>query len=178
MKAKMTHATARRALGRSMSMTLALLVLGSAGIGCASSSVASSELLSADEEPLSQVGLADVETASSSCEGLLTSVDDFALLGETGLVVGLDPSGDAVCIDTVDAVNAELGEQGRPGDASDLVARYEYTMATRAGGPRNAPRTETVRETVIRRSVRAGDPDPEPNHPQGQYAQPNGRPGI
>jgi len=79
-------------------------------VGCTSSGLpggASSDLLASDP-PLAQVGLSDVAAASSSCEGLLPRVTDFALLGETGLVVGLDDAGGAVCIHTVEGVNPEL----------------------------------------------------------------------
>lgn len=154
------------------------IALGLFSIGCSSSSFTSSDLIAGEHQPLSQVGLADVESASSSCEGMLATVDEFALLGETGLLVGLDDTGDAVCIDTVDAVNAELGEVGRLGDASALVARYEFTMATRASMPRNQARTESTQGSSLRRDVRAGDPDPEPNHPQQNYSQQGTRAGI
>lgn len=133
------------------------------GIGCTSGVGATSSDLVLAEAPLTQVGLADVESASSSCEGLLAGVTDFAVLGETGLVVGLDGTGNAVCIDTVEAVNSELGETGRASDAMELIARYESTMA--------------MRGHTIRRFQLGGDPDPEPNAPQFMSRE-GDRPGI
>ncbi len=144
-------------------MLVAFAALACLGIGCSNGAGASSDLIESDL-PLEQVGLADVETASSSCEDLLAAVTDFALLGETGLIVGLDSGGGAVCIDTVEAVNSELAEDGRSNDAMDLVARYAHAMEIRQGRP------------VIRRFVLGGDPDPEPNSPM--YHQPSERPGI
>ncbi len=139
-----------------------LLGVGVLGIGCSSVEGTATDLL-ASEPPLEQVGLADVESASSSCEGLLTGVTDFAVLGETGLIVGLDGAGSAVCIDTVEAVNSELDDTGRETDAVELIARYETTMSMRGLG--------------IQRFAPTGDPDPEPNSPQFMQRQ-SGRPGI
>jgi len=140
-----------------------LLGMGVLGIGCSSSVGGTASDLLVSEAPLDQVGLADVEAASSSCEGLLAAVTDFAVLGETGLVVGLDRTGSAVCIDTVEAVNSELGETGRGTDALALIARYESTMAMRGHD--------------IGRFAPVGDPDPEPNTPQFM-PRPSERPGI
>lgn len=162
---------------------LAVALLALAGVGCSSVGAASSDLI-AEEPPLTQVGLADVESATSSCEGLLDDVIDFAVLGETGLVVGLDGIGDAVCIDTVEAVNAELGDEGRVGDAIALSSRYEVTMALRSNTPPNAPHAASrQQQTRIQRLVLAGDPDPEPNCPQPTQQTPHAqapyvRPGI
>jgi hypothetical protein len=143
---------------------LAFVALASLGVGCSANAGVTSADLLMSEDTLSQVGLADVESASSSCEDLLGGVTDFAVLGETGLVVGLDATGIAVCIDTVEAVNSELAEDGRASDALALAARYEATMALR--GPRGP---------LMRRIALGGDPDPEPNSPQ--YSQ-HSRPGI
>ncbi|MBX7197474.1 MAG: hypothetical protein K1X94_35845 [Sandaracinaceae bacterium] len=164
----LSHLLPARSAQRGAAM-LAFVALACLGVGCSTAaSGTTSDLLAAEDAPLSQVGLADVETASSSCEGLLGDVTEFAVLGETGLVVGLDASGLAVCIDTVDAVNTELSVQGRATDALDLIHRYETTMAMR-----NASGTGPT----FRRFALAGDPDPEPNSPQ--YSQPStSRPGI
>jgi hypothetical protein len=145
---------------------VAFAALACLGIGCSTSTEAATSDLLAEESPLEQVGLADVEAASSSCEDLLAGVTDFALLGETGLVVGLDSGGGAVCIDTVDAVNDELSEDGRISDALALAARYQNAMAIR----------QATGRPVIRRFVLGGDPDPEPNSPM--FHQPTERPGI
>jgi hypothetical protein len=85
---------------------------------------------------------------------MLMRVTDFAVLGETGLIVGLDAAGGAVCVDTVEAVNTELADSGRLTDASELVARYQITMAMRES-----------RGTRVRRFQFEGDPNPEPNAP-------------
>jgi len=165
----LSHSSPSRLLGASAALPLSrlaalavLLGVGVLGVGCSSVGGAASDLV-ASEAPLDQVGLADVESASSSCEGLLTGVTDFAVLGETGLVVGLDGAGSAICIDTVEAVNSELDETGRETDAVELIARYETTMSMRGLG--------------IRRFVPTGDPDPEPNSPQFMQ-RPSDRPGI
>jgi hypothetical protein len=156
---------APRTLVRSAPWLLALAAL--LAVGCTSGGLAestSSQLLEA--ETLEQVGLSDVATASSSCEGLLTRVTDFAVLGETGLIVGLDAAGGAVCIDTVEAVNTELSEGGRFADAGELVARYQTTMAMRES-----------RGARIRRFQLEGDPNPEPNAPMffgGEQGRPPG----
>jgi hypothetical protein len=147
--------TARRRVG-ARALLLALAAASIFAVGCTSGPTAtgaSSDLLATDP-PLEQVDLGDVATASSSCEGLLSRVTDFALLGETGLVVGLDAGGGAVCIDTVEAVNTELGDCGRWTDAGELVARYQVTMAMRES-----------RGARIRRFQMEGDPNPEPNSP-------------
>lgn len=145
---------------------LAFTALACLGVGCSASTHGASSDLLAEDAPLEQVGLADVEAASSSCEDLLAGVTDFALLGETGLIVGLDSGGGAICIDTVEAVNDELAEDGRASDAMELVARYQHAMAIR----------QATGRPVIRRFVLGGDPDPEPNSPM--YHQPSERPGI
>jgi hypothetical protein len=155
-----TNASGRRTIGLVLFVALASL-----GVGCSrAASVTSSELLL--DEPLTQVGLADVETASSGCEDLLSDVTDFAVLGETGLVVGLDCSGGAVCIDTVAAVNSELSEDGRASDALALASRYEATMEVRGFSG----------SAVRRRIALGGDPNPQPNAPQ--FQQLPQRPGI
>lgn len=145
---------------------VAFAALTCLGVGCSTAADATAADLLMSEDTLSQVGLADVESASSSCEDLLAGVTDFAVLGETGLVVGLDATGGAVCIDTVEAVNSELSEDGRSNDALLLAARYEATMAVRGHG----------QGPFLRRIALGGDPDPEPNSPQ--YSQPSQRPGI
>jgi hypothetical protein len=151
--------------GRRALTLVSLVALAALGVGCGrAASASSSELVL--EEPLTQVGLADVETASSGCEDLLADVTDFAVLGESGLVVGLDGSGGAICIDTVEAVNSELAEDGRASDALALASRYEATMEVR--GHSRAP--------IERRIALGGDPDPEPNAPQ--FLQLPQRPGI
>ncbi len=158
---------ARTGLARPRAAALvAFAALACLGVGCSTATGGTSADLFMSEDTLSQVGLADVESASSSCEDLLAGVTDFAVLGETGLVVGLDATGGAVCIDTVDAVNSELSEDGRSNDALALVARYEATMAVRGHG----------QGPFLRRIALGGDPDPEPNSPQ--YSQPSQRPGI
>lgn len=158
---------ARTGLARPRAAALvAFAALACLGVGCSAATGGTSADLLMSEDTLSQVGLADVESASSSCEDLLAGVTDFAVLGETGLVVGLDATGGAVCIDTVEAVNSELSEDGRSNDALALVARYEATMAVRGHG--EGP--------FLRRIALGGDPDPEPNSPQ--YSQPSQRPGI
>lgn len=154
---------ASRALARSARWMIAIAAL--LAVGCSSGGLAdaaSSQLVEADA-PLEQVGLADVATASSSCEGLLARVTDFAVLGETGLIVGLDAGGGAVCVDTVEAVNTELSDSGRLADAGELVARYQTTMAMRES-----------RGARIRRFQLEGDPNPEPNAPV--YIGGQGRP--
>lgn len=160
-------ATRRRAAARAL--VLALAAASTFAVGCTSGAMAtgaSSDLL-ASEPPLDQVDLGDVAAASSSCEGLLARVTDFAVLGETGLVVGLDAGGGAVCIDTVEAVNTELGDCGRWTDAGELVARYQITMAMRES-----------RGARIRRFQLEGDPNPEPNSPVYFGADRGRPPGI
>ena len=152
--------------GSRLAALVAFVALAGLGVGCSAATGSTSADLLMSEDTLSQVGLADVEAASSSCEDLLGGVTDFAVLGETGLVVGLDATGGAVCIDTVEAVNSELAEDGRTSDALTLAARYEATMAVREHG----------QGPLLRRIAPGGDPDPEPNSPQ--YSQPSQRPGI
>lgn len=135
-------------------MTAALAVVGCSG--GSEPAVASSALVS---DSLDQVGLSDVSNAASSCEGLLDGVTDFAVLGETGLLVGLDAVGDPVCIDTVEAIETELDEEGR--DSSSLDYRYEATMSSRG-------RTSTP---LTRRDLVSGDPNPEPNEPYYRAAR-------
>lgn len=147
-----------RLLGHVLVAALSLV-----GVGCGRlSSVATSGLL--EEEPLGRVDLNDVESASSGCEGMLANASDFALLGETGLVVALDGSGAPVCFDTVEAVNDELDDTGRAADAAVLSARYENTM--------------TARRHSIQRLQFGGDPNPEPNAPQSTPRERMSRPGI
>lgn len=136
-------------------ITSAILLLSAfnalLAVGCAGT-VGSAEATLLESESLDQVDLSDVASASSSCEGLLGSVTSFAVLGETGLIVGVDDIGAPVCIDTVEAVQTELGLCGRSDDAGELESRYLETVHYRE------TRSEGIRPTWDR-----GDPDPEPN---------------
>ncbi|MDW8247653.1 MAG: hypothetical protein RMJ84_13870, partial [Sandaracinaceae bacterium] len=80
-----------------------------------------------DFQPLDRVGLSEVQSAAPSCEGRLEGVSEFALLGESGLVVGLDEEGEAVCVDAVESVEEELNEQGRSEEALRLGERYRLS---------------------------------------------------
>ncbi len=137
-------------------ITSAILLLSAfnalLAVGCAGT-VGSAEATLLESESLEQVDLSDVASASSSCEGLLGSVTSFAVLGETGLIVGVDDIGAPVCIDTVEAVQTELSLAGRAEDAGDLESRYLETVHFR----------ETRSEQITRPTWNHGDPDPEPN---------------
>lgn len=139
-------------------ITSAILLLGAfhalVAVGCAGS-VGNAEAALLESEALEQVDLSDVASASSSCEGLLGSVTSFAVLGETGLIVGVDDIGCPVCIDTVEAVQSELNLCGRRDDAGTLESRYLETVHLR----------EARSEQITRPTWDHGDPDPEPNAP-------------
>lgn len=143
-------------------ITSALLLLGAfhalVAVGCAGNVGGGGEALLERESPLEQVDLSDVASAESSCEGLLRSVTSFAVLGETGLIVGVDGDGAPVCIDTVEAVQTELGEVGRVVDAGELSNRYQQTLLHR----------ESQSVGFVRPTNDWGDPDPQPNRPDPQ----------
>lgn len=146
-------------------ITSAILLLGAfhalIAVGCAGS-IGSAEAALLESEALEQVDLSDVASASSSCEGLLGSVTSFAVLGETGLIVGVDEIGAPVCIDTVEAVQTELSLCGRLDDAGALESRYLETVHLR----------EARSGQIVRPTWNDGDPDPEPNEPPPEAAAP------
>ena len=141
-------------------ITSAILLLGAfnafVAVGCAGSVGSAEATLLESEAVLDQVDLSDVASAESSCEGLIDSVTSFAVLGETGLIVGVDEGGAAICIDTVEAVETELGDVGRASDASELSDRYLETVHLR----------ESRSAAIVRPTWDRGDPDPQPNEPQ------------
>ena len=140
-------------------ITSAILLLGAlnafVAVGCAGSVGGAESTLLESESALDQVDLSDVASAESSCEGLIGSVISFAVLGETGLIVGVDEGGAAICIDTVEAVQTELCDEGRAADASELSDRYLETVHLR----------ESRSAGIARPTWDNGDPDPQPNEP-------------
>lgn len=104
--------------------------------------------------------------APPGCEGLISG-DGVAIAIaslEHGLVAAVDPSGDIVCVDTIEAVGEELDELGRHDDAVALSNRFEASeMAAQAltiggrytGDPHPEPND----------CLNCGDPHPEPNRP-------------
>lgn len=142
-------------------ITSAILLLGAfnafVAVGCAGSVGSAEATLLESESVLDKVDLSDVASAESSCEGLIDSVTSFALLGETGLIVGVDESGAPICIDTVEAVETELDDAGRAADAVDLIGRYVETVHLR----------ESRSAGIARPTWDHGDPDPQPNMGSG-----------
>lgn len=103
--------------------------------------------------------------APPGCEGLLSGSISIAIASlEHHLVAAVDPaSGEILCVDTVEAVGAELSDLGRQDDAAELQMRFETSeMAAQAtmgerytGDPHPEPNDETC--------LACGDPHPEPN---------------
>lgn len=93
----------------------------------------------------------DWEDAPAGCEDRLASSQlTFRVASFTyGLVAAVEPDGDIVCVDTVQAVQEELDEQGDAARADELGDRY--LLALSYGG------------LPIPRGLVAGDPTPQPN---------------
>jgi hypothetical protein len=96
--------------------------------------------------------------APPGCEGLIGG-DGVAIAIaslEHGLVAAVDPSGDIVCVDTIEAVGEELDELGRHDDAVALSSRFEASeMAAQA--------SEMAAQTMTIGGRYTGDPHPEPS---------------
>lgn len=135
---------------------LQVTIVAALSVGCAFGPAAAP----ADSSLLVEVGLPlldetsveeDWTAARPGCEGQLGRGISLAIASvEHGLIAALDGYGHIVCVDTVEAVSAELEETGRPEDAATLAARFEASVIA----------AETRR--IGTRSY-MGDPHPEPN---------------
>lgn len=97
------------------------------------------------------VATEDWTAARPGCEGQLGQDVSLAIASlEHGLIAALDGFGHIVCVDTIEAVSAELEDTGRSDDATTLAARFEAS----------AMASETS-EMAARNYM--GDPHPEPN---------------
>lgn len=148
------------------------LALPLAGCMAGPAGSSSDELLASDGQ-LESLGEDDWSQALPGCEGVLDGDEHFAIASaEHGLVAALSPSGDILCVDTVDAVEEELAETGREEEAVELVTAYAATLRaadmareasslfdgrTHEGDPDPQPNTGWSR------FQQAGDPDPQPN---------------
>jgi hypothetical protein len=109
--------------------------------------------------------------AVAGCEGHLNGSERFAIATRGhGLVVAVGLDGQVVCVDTVEAVEAELESSGRQDEAAGLDAAYQASVSlghsrslgtegsSRSGDPDPEPNLG-----AIRARFGSGDPDPEPN---------------
>lgn len=139
----------------SASNYLKIILLGALTAGCMGApgaAPADSALIESGLPLLEDTAVSEDWTAARpGCEGQLGTGTSLAIASvEHGLIAALDGSGHIVCVDTVEAVEAELEETGRSEDAATLVARFEASvMASEAMG-------------IATRNY-AGDPHPEPN---------------
>jgi hypothetical protein len=139
------------------------LLLAAALIGCGGSAdPASSSIgdLVVDDGRLPTLAEAaateDWWLAPPGCEGMLVDGCSIAVASiEHGLVAAVDPSGEVVCVDTVEAVGEELLELGRRADAEELSTRYAATTSM--------VMQERPPASAIDRERYASDPHPEPS---------------
>ncbi len=136
-------------------LSLLLAILGSLLAGCVGgvepgSSASGLVEITPETEPLASVPTEVWVAAPAGCEDLLAAAVTFRLASAAdGLVAAMDAAGRVVCVDTVDAVQEELQEEGDDARADQLGAQF-LLAAGLAGFP--SP------EMLV-----AGDPTPQPN---------------
>lgn len=135
----------------------ALAIGGTALAGCGvdpTAGGASSDLLLMDS--LETIEESNWTDAPAGCEGHLEGDVIFAIASvDEGLVAAVGEDGEIICVDTVEAIEAELEENGRQDEADHLVDAFAATVARGTADPvpsRNQFRAPTH-----------GDPQPEPN---------------
>ncbi|MDQ3031962.1 MAG: hypothetical protein M3Y87_06055 [Myxococcota bacterium] len=134
---------------------LALPMIGCVGLPSPEAGLGNDELL-VDEGQLDPLARDDWSDALAGCEGLLDGDEHFALASaEDGLVAALGADGEVVCVDTVEAVEAELSETGQDEAADELVTAFAATI--RALDMATDPSARFDGRTY------EGDPDPQPN---------------
>ncbi|AKF06499.1 hypothetical protein [Sandaracinus amylolyticus] len=145
-------------------IVLAAALAAGGCVGSGAPGVSSDQLLVDEGEELGAIEPEACEEAESGCEGLLARGVQFAIVSaEFGLIAAVESDGDVVCVDTVEAVEEELSESGRIDEAHDLVRAFEASLtpptafSVRAGDPDPEP------NLGFHRVILRGDPDPEPN---------------
>jgi hypothetical protein len=104
--------------------------------------------------------------AARGCEGLLTERDaltfEIASL-EDGLVAALDASGDVLCVDTVESVQAELQASGHDDDAETLGRRFDAAVRAAFDGDVLPAISGATAPGAALEDADRGDPTPQPN---------------
>lgn len=160
-------------------LRILLLLVSLALAGCvgapSSFGGASSGVLEIDSGTEALGSLGDDEEwqeAPAGCGDLLDSERLTFMLASLHdhLVAAVDSSGDIVCVDTVESVQAELEEQGEEERAAELGDSFlvALTIAAmpnsdlRAADPTPQPNTE-LPSMSPRMGPQEGDPTPQPN---------------
>ena len=140
----------------------AALMVAGVGTGCAGApeDVSASSALVGSAPPMMQAPAGVLEYTPAGCEGLLETAVDFEIvsLGDA-LIVAIDSDGIHLCVDTLEAVEAELGESGREAIADQVHARFVETLFEGLGGETYIdPTPQPNSEGLV-----MGDPTPQPN---------------
>lgn len=137
---------------------LALAIGGTTTVGCGVDphvGGSSSDLLLMDS--LETIEGSTWTDAPAGCEGYLEGDVVFAIASvDEGLVAAVGEDGEIICVDTLDAIEAELEETGRHEEADHLVDAFAATVARTAMDP-------VPTGNQFRAPSHEGDPQPEPN---------------
>ena len=145
--------------------------------------------LTGDAAALPELEVVSWSSAIASCEGVIDGSESYAVTRPEGLVVALGPEG-AICVDTLPALEEELGALGLERHAEDLAQRYFTTLDAHplaqstsgtadgptAGEPNPQPSLEAITAVTLRTPIapNEGEPNPQPSGPAG--GEPNPQP--
>lgn len=108
-----------------------------------------------DVELLGSIEAEHWEAVPAGCEDRLENTVTFEVaLDANGLLVAVDDEGEPVCTDTLEAIQAELEDEGREEEADDLEAAFALTIGA-------APE----QHEQVDFDPASDDPSPQPSDP-------------